>query len=173
MMESCGICFPIRKLKEWEYLAPELLPSWSDAQEQLLGRLRDDAPDAETSARYAFLHDGILRNYLSKLGEHAKDVAIYWKYGCWFYENTTKSQVLIESEWANAASEAGAGTIRLRAWGGNVESLIDTLLETLQSLPVGQPPEIKRTHNAKLELDQSLRPKRSLPIMLIQVLRDF
>jgi len=32
--------------KEWEYLAPELLPTWSNAQEQLLGRLRDDPPDA-------------------------------------------------------------------------------------------------------------------------------
>jgi internalin A len=48
MMESCGICFRVRELphasqgeqlawrdKEWEYLAPELLPEWSDAQERL------------------------------------------------------------------------------------------------------------------------------------------
>jgi internalin A len=56
MMESCGICFKARKISydEWEYIAPELLPTWSDAQEQLLGRLRDDPPDAETTARYAF-----------------------------------------------------------------------------------------------------------------------
>jgi len=48
MMESCGICFKVRKLpNEWEYLAPDLLPEWADAQEQLLGRLRDDPPDAE------------------------------------------------------------------------------------------------------------------------------
>jgi internalin A len=56
LMESCGICFRVRKLphqeqlewsdKEWEYIAPELLPEWSDVQEQLLGRLRDDVPDA-------------------------------------------------------------------------------------------------------------------------------
>jgi hypothetical protein len=48
MMESCGICFRLRKLPrdhtesdekeeaEWEYSAPELLPKWSDAQELLL-----------------------------------------------------------------------------------------------------------------------------------------
>jgi internalin A len=68
MMESWGICFKVRELpnREWEYIAPELLPEWSDAQEQLLGRLRDDP--AEATARYAFLHHGILRNYLSKLG---------------------------------------------------------------------------------------------------------
>jgi hypothetical protein len=51
---------------------------------------------------------------ISKLGEHAKDAAIYWKYGCWFYEQTTRSQVLIESQWDDAASEAGTGDIRFQ-----------------------------------------------------------
>jgi internalin A len=110
MMESCGICFEVRKLPngESEYIAPELLSKWSDAQELLLGRLRDDPPDAEASARYAFFHEGILRGYLSKLGEHAKDAAIYWKYGCWFYEQTTRSQVLIESQHDRAARDLPA-----------------------------------------------------------------
>jgi internalin A len=155
MMESCGICFKVRKLSddEWEYIAPELLSEWSDAQEQLLGRLRDDPPDAEAIARYAFLHEGILRSYLSKLGGYAKDAAIYWKYGCWFYEQTTRSQVLIESLWDDAASEAGAGNIRFRAWGENAESLIDQVLDLLRILPVGQPPEIERTHNATVAIN--------------------
>jgi internalin A len=88
MMEGCGICFRVRELpnREWEYIAPELLPKWSDAQELLLGRLRDDPPDAAATARYVFLHEGVLRGYLSKLGEHAEDAAIYWKYGCWFFD---------------------------------------------------------------------------------------
>ena len=147
MMESCGICFTARLLSnnEWEYIAPELLPEWSDAQEQLLGRLRDDPPDATATARYVFLHDGVLRGYLSKLGEHAKDAAIYWKYGCWFYEQKTRSQVLIESGWDDAESEAGAGDIRLRAWGERADHLVYKLLKTLESLPVGQPPEISLT----------------------------
>jgi internalin A len=146
MMESCGICFEVRKLPngESEYIAPELLPEWSDAQELLLGRLRDDPPEAEATARYAFLHEGILRGYLSKLGEHAKDAAIYWKYGCWFYEQTTRSQVLIESRWEDSG-EAGAGAIRLRAWGKNAESLIDLVLDPLRKLPVGQAPKIEQT----------------------------
>jgi internalin A len=111
MMESCGICFRLREIShhEWEYLAPELLPPWSEAQEQLLGRLREDLPTAEAEAHYAFLHEGILRGYLSELGEHAKDAAIYWKYGCWFYEQKTHSQVLIESRWDDTASEARRG----------------------------------------------------------------
>jgi internalin A len=153
MMESCGICFKVRKLSndEWEYIAPELLPEWSDAQELLFGRLRDDPPDAEATARYTFLHEGVLRGYLSKLGKHAKDAAIYWKYGCWFYEKRTRSQVLIQSQWDDAASEAGAGEIRFRVWGENAETLIDLVLDPLQKLPVGRPPELEQTKRVRAD----------------------
>jgi GTPase SAR1 family protein/pimeloyl-ACP methyl ester carboxylesterase len=161
MMESCGICFRVRELpqqeqlpwwdKEWEYIAPELLPTWSEAQKSLLtGRIPMGLPMAEAEARYAFLHEGVLRGYLSKIGLQAGDSALYWKYGCWAYEETTDSRVLIESQWQDAESEAGGGSIRLRAWGENAETLIDPLLETLQKLPVGQSPEIKRTKTIAL-----------------------
>ena len=73
MMESCGICFKVRELSEgeWEYVAPELLSEFSDVgvQDQLQGRLHDDPPGAEAAAHYPFLHEGILRSYLSRLGE--------------------------------------------------------------------------------------------------------
>jgi internalin A len=144
MMESCGICFPARELPngEWEYIALELLPGWSDAQEQLLGRLREDPPAAEAEARYAFLHEGILRGYLSKIGRYAKDAPVYWKYGCWFYEETTKSQALIESRWEDSKTETGPGMIRFRAWGERAQQLIEPLVAELQRLPVGQAPQI-------------------------------
>jgi internalin A len=116
----------------------------------LLGRLRDEPPDATASARYAFLHDGVLRGYLSKLGRHAKDAAIYWKYGCWFFDKTTHSQVLIETQWDDAKSEAGAGSIRLRAWGENSENLIDPLLNPLRELLVGQAPKIEQTKRIRV-----------------------
>lgn len=114
-MESCDICFPTHRVSvsEWEYPAPELLPGWSDTQDLLLGRLREDPQASEAEARYAFLHEGILRGYLSKIGKHAQDAPVYWKYGCWFYERTTKSQVLIESRRENVIAETGRGTIRL------------------------------------------------------------
>ncbi len=84
MMESCGICFRVRELpqqeqlpwwdKEWEYIAPELLPTWSEAQKSLLtGRIPKGLPMAEAEARYAFLHEGVLRGYLSKIGQQAGD----------------------------------------------------------------------------------------------------
>jgi TIR domain len=92
-----------------------------------------------------FLHDGILRNYLSKLGEHAKDAAVYWKYGCWFYEQKTRSQVLINSSWDDPGAEAGPGTIHIEAWGDQTDDLVRVLIETLRSIPLAQRPEITGT----------------------------
>ena len=112
---------------------------------------------AQLKLQFGQIRQGVLRGYLSKLGREAKDAAIYWKYGCWFYEQTTRSQVLIESQWDNTASEAGAGAIRLRAWGERADELIESLLQALQSLPVGQPPEVQRIHNAKVVICQDRR----------------
>jgi len=144
MMESCGICFRLRRIEgdEWEYIAPELLPPWSGAQGQLLGRLRDDPPAAEAEAHYGFLHEGVLRHYLSKIGKHAKDAPVYWKYGCWFYEETTKSQALIEGQWEDAQCETGPGVIRFRAWGERTGRLIKPLVAEPQRLPLSQVPEV-------------------------------
>jgi internalin A len=156
MMESCGICFKVRKLlnNECEYIAPELLPTWTEAQTSLLaGRIPKDHPMAGAEASYPFLHEGVLRGYLSKIGQQAGDAALYWKYGCWSYEETTDSRVLIEGQWQDPEREAGPGTIRFRAWGQNAESLIDPLLAALQSLPIGQPPKIKRTISGEVKIE--------------------
>jgi TIR domain len=67
-------------------------------------------------------------------------------------------------------SEAGAGSIRLRAWGQNAESLIDPLLETLQSLPIGQRPEIKRTK--AIALHATVRASASVTVRLVSALPD-
>jgi internalin A len=111
MMVSCGICFGVRYLGEdygWEYIAPELLTEWSAAQKSLLiGRIPKGQAMAQAQAHYEFLHEGVLRGYLSRIGRQAGNAAIYWKYGCWFYEETTDSRVLIEGLWDNAESEAG------------------------------------------------------------------
>jgi hypothetical protein len=44
----------------------------SAAQGSLLaGRLLDSAPEAEAEAHYGYLHEGVMRNYLSKIGTRA------------------------------------------------------------------------------------------------------
>jgi len=158
MMEGCGICFRTRWLsdEEWEYIAPELLPEWSEAQETLLaGRLLQVPPTEEVSADYTFLHEGVLRNFLSRIGQRAGNTAIYWKYGCWFYEKTTDSRVVIDSGWQDTAAETGAGFIRFRAWGQRARELIEPLLGELRALPVGQPPRInwKKTDAAPVRVE--------------------
>ena len=61
MMEVLRICFRAMALGngEWEYIAPDLLPRWSDAQESLLaGRLLQVPPNEKAEANYGFLHEG-------------------------------------------------------------------------------------------------------------------
>ena len=67
------------------------------AQHPLLGRLQQTDPASTATVHYRFLHEGILRTFLSRVGEQARDTAVYWKYGCWFWEETTRSAILVQS----------------------------------------------------------------------------
>ncbi|MBL8827924.1 MAG: leucine-rich repeat domain-containing protein, partial [Planctomycetaceae bacterium] len=73
VMLECGICFRGRCLKEnaydhtdYEYIAPELLPEWHDVRRERLRRLEDNVPTVRATARFEFLHDGVLRRLLAK-----------------------------------------------------------------------------------------------------------
>jgi internalin A len=148
MMEQCGICFRVRQLShdEWEYAAPELLPEYTEVLRGLLaGRIPPGEADEKAAARYPFLHEWILRTFLSRLGTWAGDSAVYWKYGCWFYEGKTASPVLIRGQWDDADGRSGAGEVTLQAWGKKSDEVLETLLEELQKTQVGQPPTVTRS----------------------------
>jgi internalin A len=151
MMRSCGICFPLssrsRERTETEYVAPDLLPEEDHpyTRGQLTGRVPDEPADATAAVRYRFLHEGILRTLLSKVGKQARDGAAYWKYGCWFAEETTRSRVLIRGRLGTRADQPGAGEITLDAWGAGAGKLIDAVLATLDRIPGVQKPEVERT----------------------------
>jgi internalin A len=155
MMRSCGICFPLTsrswKGTETEYVAPDLLPEEDHpyTREQLSGRIPDEAPDATATVRYRFLHEGILRGLLSRIGVEARDGAVYWRYGCWFAEETTRSRVRIRSRLGTRADQPGAGEITLNAWGTGAAKLIDAVLATLERIPVGHQPEVERTDSRR------------------------
>jgi internalin A len=149
LMEQCGICFRVRELdrdergkREWEYVAPELLPAWSSNQEWLPGRMQGGKERGTITARYRFLHEGILRGLLSRVGRKASTAAEYWKYGCWFYDKSTESQVLIRSE---LEESSGQGSVTLEATGERPRELLEILLEELLSLQVGEPPSVERS----------------------------
>jgi internalin A len=152
MMESCRICFPLRKLSndrakpEWLYVAPDLLPEWDEARSRLLlGRLRGTPPDAAARLRYPFLHEGILRTFLSKVGAQARDAGVYWRYGCWFGEEPTQSTILVRSSSATADSAPWSGEVTLEAWGEKANDLLDLVLKLLLDILLGQRPEVERT----------------------------
>lgn len=111
MMQSCGICFRVGR---HEYVAPELLPPYASAFDAMLASLRADPDHVGFAIDYPFLHEGVLRGFLSRVGTRAGDNAIYWKYGCWFHETVAGSDVLVES----ATGDPG-GTVTVSAWGGD------------------------------------------------------
>jgi internalin A len=106
--------------------------------------------------RYRFLHEGILRTFLSRIGEQAGDGAVFWKYGCWFCEEKTKAAIMVQSKQGTRADQPGAGEVILDGWGSGAAKLVDGVLETLLRIPVGRPPEVAR--ETKGPGDETKRP---------------
>jgi internalin A len=146
MMQSCGICFKARELKLEDgktliqYIAPELLPRWSESLMPMFRLLLRDPNHLGFEVRYPFLHDGILRGFLSRLGTVAGDHAVYWKYGCWFHEQRSDCDVLIESRW-DETGEDNRGSIIIRAWGRNPEEVLRSIAKLLRDHRMVQKPE--------------------------------
>lgn len=174
MMVSCGICFPLRNLSddrsnpEWLYAAPDLLPEWDEARSRLLfGRLRGTPPDAAARVRYPFLHEGILRTFLSKVGSQARDAGVYWKYGCWFGEETTLSTILVRSAHTPAEGAAWAGEVTLEAWGQKADELVERVLKMLLDIPLGHPPEVEQSKPQPSHCLEEMRHEERQPDPLV------
>jgi len=132
LMESCGICFPYRETVAGEpvYLAPDLLPAFEKVQ----GRLTAWKENAETVTLrldYRFLHQGVLRKVMSRVGSEVGDAAEYWKYGFWLYDRRTDSHLRVGAEQAvgpesgeEDLEHGGAGSIVLQAQGRMPEALL-------------------------------------------------
>lgn len=101
LMTSCGICFVHREAngeREAEYVAPDLLPAGDAVSGQLAGRWNSSAVAASRSWTYEFLHPGLVREVISKLGGIARESAVYWKYGIWAYETSTRASFILEQQ---------------------------------------------------------------------------
>jgi internalin A len=163
MMESCGICFRARRLnpgaypEKWQYIAPELLPEYDAAavQNQLTGPLRPGQVTARAEAHYIFLHEGVLRRFLSWLGTYVENRAVYWKYGCRFYDPDTDVHVLIDTkpdDWKNGQR----GAITLLAWGARSVQWLEPCLTALKRIsPIQQPTTAAVSFNGQ-EFSQDL-----------------
>ena len=60
--------------------------------------------------------DRFIAQGLSELGDKAGEHGEYWKFGCWFYDKETDSEVLVRAE-PGADPRSGTGAITLHARG--------------------------------------------------------
>jgi internalin A len=130
LMESCGICFwhraadPQRQI-EAEYVAPDLLPDRASIAPQLAGRWDAEAPRIERAWRFDLLSPGLVRSIISRVGLQARECAVYWKYGVWFYDATTRSSAVISQE----MQDDRRGRIVLQTQGDRSRDLLESVTE--------------------------------------------
>ena len=146
MMIGCGICFRMRKLSDegewpevWEYAAPDHLPTLAEFQ-RLYPNI--ELPDPQTArvavkVDFRFLHDGLLRSLLVRLGEVGKSAADYWRYGCYFRHQESDIRIRFDST-TTPDGPSAAGNITFSAWGEQGRELLERLLEEVQRLSPGQ-----------------------------------
>jgi len=133
LMSSCGICFVHRegdpqRAMETEYIAPDLLPGREEVAMDIEAIWRDEAPREELVVELPFLHPGVLRGIISRIGREAGISAIYWKFGACLYEGTTRSRALIEQR-SSESSTTWSGQILVSTRGGQAMELLERLKE--------------------------------------------
>ncbi|HYH65902.1 MAG TPA: leucine-rich repeat domain-containing protein [Urbifossiella sp.] len=139
MMKECDICFEARERhaggeKEPVYVAPELLPEDRDTVDRVLaGRVPRGRPPASANARLRFLHDGVLRSVLARVGRVYGDRATYWRWGCFLYDGRTDSRAVIEAARGGPADGPGGGTIAVRVWGDQPGDVLRALVQLVNA----------------------------------------
>jgi internalin A len=133
MMTDCGICFIHRQGDkergiETEYVAPDLLPDYAEVALEVEAQWDDAAPYDEARVELPFLHPGVMRGLLSRIGGEAGMAGVYWKDGACLYERTTHSHARIEQQVSEKAGE-WSGSIVIRTQGGRSMDLARMLDE--------------------------------------------
>jgi internalin A len=133
MMQSCGICFaqrPAQPDKEigTEYIAPDFLPEKSGIADDLALKWDANLPTESTEFDFSFLHPGLMRTIISKIGSKAGLNADYWHGGMFTYEAVSGSRALIEEE----QLEGWQGRIRVSTQRGQATVLLDRLTKLIE-----------------------------------------
>ena len=143
MMLGCGICFRTRKLSEepevWQYAAPDHLPNLEEFRKEHPNLRLPSAETATTavSVSFRFLHDGLLRTLLARIGGIGQNAPDYWKYGCFFYVQGGETCVRFDSTNTSEGPSA-AGSITFSAWGEQGTAILQKLLVEVERLTPGQ-----------------------------------
>jgi len=146
MMRSCGICFVYRegaRSDDTIYLAPDLLPEKTAIQARIDATWGDGAASHRQTFAYPFLHHGLIRGVIARLGELGRDVADYFRGGVCLFDSTTRSHALIQQE---MAAGQWSGTVTIETKGGQAESLLDRIaaLITRENEKLGLKPTTDR-----------------------------
>ncbi|MBP6748433.1 MAG: leucine-rich repeat domain-containing protein [Xanthomonadaceae bacterium] len=141
MMASCDLIFPVHQWDETRYYVMiDALPDASASANRIAMVWPADAPAVEAVADYAFLHDGVLRALLARIGHLAGRDAVYWRHGVCLYDAGTACRARIDTE----QRADGSGLVRMRATGRDAEALCERLVALLKDIRIGEPPKITR-----------------------------
>jgi internalin A len=166
MMQQCGICFRANRdydeqhrALEAVYIAPELLPEWKEIREREYHWTAGRTPDAKVTLRYRFLHEGVFRGLVSKIGQQAREGAHYGKQGCGFYDRKAQTTVMVEAIPRETVEHPGAGELVLQAWGCGARELLETIFKEVPRVAV-VPPEVECSweENGEVESERTLTP---------------
>ncbi len=142
MMGSCDLIFPVHQWGDTDYYAMiDALPDAPASANRIAMVWPADADVVEAVADYAFLHDGVLRALLARIGRLAGRDAVYWRYGVCLYDAGTASRARIDTE----QRADGSGRVRMRTTGRDAEALCARLITLLKDIRIGAPPQIERS----------------------------
>lgn len=145
MMESCAICFPVERDGydiQRRFALADFLPLEKDVTTRVEALWRPDLPARKVTLKYAFLHAGILREFLSQIGKLGGAEAAYWRYGCCFFDATTRSRARVCAESTGAPEAPAKGRIVIETCDGNSGELLARLRKAITEIRIGQPPEV-------------------------------
>ena len=172
LMTSCGDCFVHRagdrdgKL-ETEYIAPDLLPDRGDVTAEIEAMWGEPEPGGEMTVDLPFLHPGIMRGIISRIGREAGISATYWRYGACLYERTTRSRALIEQRVSDRPN-TWSGQIMMSTRGGQARVLLQVLQEWIKD-------ELERSGCRDWQFQEaphSLRPTRDSKVGRLRTVED-
>ncbi len=138
LMQQCQVCF---KTSENGFVAPEALPPEAHVSGQIQQLWRNATPEVAAHLDYPFLHEGVLRATLCKVGEKAGESAVYWSWGVCFYDLKSQSTARIRTERTDPTGTDPAGRIIVEATGGQSQALVSHLVESVLQINIGAKPE--------------------------------
>jgi internalin A len=162
MMESCDLIFPIHQWGETRYYAMiDALPDAVASANRIAMVWPAGAQAIEAVAEYAFLHDGVLRALLARIGRLAGRDAVYWRHGVCLYDARTASRARIDTE----QRADGSGYVRMRTAGRDADALCERLIALLEEIRIGATPDITRNDVSARSSFPHPPSERDLPML--------